>query len=222
MEELAAIDCLLLFASAHCHNISDDEENIPPQLPQRKRLSESFPNYTKHPTHLDFPNLFHFNSMNFDNAKDLPEGIADTDDFAFNYHCKQLHHDDPDFPGVPPDLFCNDPDDRDSGFTHVADMSERRLRFLQQMNANRATSANLFQAGRRHYVKGAVHEKVKGLFYIPDMEQPKRVNGDWETTKYRLTVEILDSKKNSITVTYVEFGHTPLHELFINSFFLFE
>ena len=79
-------------------------------------------------------------------------------------------------------------------------------------HANRASSANLFQAGHRHYVKGAVHERVEGLFYIPKMEQPKKVNGEWETTKYRLTVKILDSKKNPITVTYVEFGHTPLHE----------
>ena len=80
------------------------------------------------------------------------------------------------------------------------------------MNANRASSADLFRAGRRHYVKGAVHEQVKGLFYIPEMEQPKRVNGQWETSKYRLTVEILDGQKNTATVTYVEFGHTPLHE----------
>ena len=87
MEELTAIDCLLQFASAcdHCHNISDDEETFPNYTNED---DETFPTYTKHPTHLDYPNLFCFNRMNFDNAKDLPEGIADTNDFARNYHCK--------------------------------------------------------------------------------------------------------------------------------------
>ena len=158
------------------------------------------------------PHTFVFNGMNFNNAKDLPDGIADTDDFVFNFHAKQLHHDNPDFPAQPPDLFCNDPSDRKSGFTHLQDVSERRLRFLQQMNANCATNADLFRPGRRHYVKGAIHQEVEGLFYIPKMEQPQKVNGDWVISKYRLTVEIMNAEKDTVTTTYVECGHTPLHE----------
>ena len=201
--ELTAIDCLLqLSCYPSIHNFFTNKEYIRPPRPTQLRC----------PTHYDFPTVFEYNGMNFDNAKDLPEGIADASDFVRNYHAKQLHHDDPDFPAQPPDLFCNDPSDRMSGFTHVADMSERRLRFLQQMKANRATNGDLFRPGRRHYVKGAVHQEVEGLFYIPEMEQPTNINGDWETSKYRLTVEVMNANKESVTTTYVEFGHTPLHE----------
>ena len=114
--ELLAIDCLLELQHLVDHKIFDKENRFLPPI----RLNPYI------------PHTFVFNGMNFNNAKDLPDGIADTNDFVFNFHGKQLHHDDPDFPAQLPDLFCNDPSDRKSGFTHLDDVSKRRLRFCNK------------------------------------------------------------------------------------------
>ena len=154
--------------------------------------------------------------MNFDNAKDLPEGIEVADDVEYNFRARQLHHDDPDFPAHPPYLFAVNPEERKGKYEKITDPELRREHFLHLMNQNRASKSNLFQAGRRHYVKGAIHQDIEG-FYIPTMKQPTKVGKAWESTKYRLTVEIMDETKTTRTITYIEFAHTPLREVCKNN-----
>ena len=79
--ELLAIDCLLQLQHLVDHKIFDKENRFLPPIQLNPYI----------------PHTFVFNGMNFNNAKDLPDGIADANDFVFNFHAKQLHHDDPDF-----------------------------------------------------------------------------------------------------------------------------
>ena len=108
MEETIAVDCLLGFAG-------DLLPRRPPLLPSfsshfsDENVSTNYNcstvySFNQELSHKDFPDKFEFNNMNFDNAKDLPEGIEVADDVEYNFRARQLHHDDPNFPAQPPDL----------------------------------------------------------------------------------------------------------------------
>ena len=160
--------------------------------------------------------------MNFNNLHNLPKDVETNATVDVEFECKQIHHDDPLFPLVRPDMFFKGRDgiedkkiqknSSEDFFEEVSD-EEGRRRYLHLMRKNRETPSNLWKKGRRHYVRGAIYKRVHGKFFILPMQDPKQYDKAWNVWKYRLKVNIQDEHGNVRATTYVECSHSPLYQL---------
>ena len=165
----------------------------------------SFIDYSNHP-------------MN--NAENIPPGLLDEE--VLTHHAKQVHHDSPDFPVLPPDCFGTNTylDDSNGGrgkknaCEHIQDIDQCRIRFLAELKQHRNSKSNTFKQNCRHYLPRTAHKIIEGRHFTPEMAQPIKIgtgrNSYYKTTKCRLAIQCVDENNIVIGTTHVEFAHTPL------------
>ena len=107
-------------------------------------------------------------------GSNIPNNL-DTEDHVKIYECRQIHHTDPKFPLVPPNIWAKNREKKisDPGNMEVInDPVEARKKHDRLMAANlNDRQGCLFMANRRHYVKGAFYGNIKELdihLLLPD------------------------------------------------------
>ena len=160
--------------------------------------------------------------MNFDNSDVVPENIEQDGTVHRTFDCRQIHHSDDRFPLVAPDMFFDfktgtekvKKNANGADYILIKDESVARQKFKSLMRANMSSPSNLWQGGRRHYVRGAIHREVENKFYVLPMDQPEfSKSTGWTCRKYRLRVHVQDETGKTATTTFVDCQHSPLKQL---------
>ena len=121
---------------------------------------------------------------------------------------QHVHHEDPDFPVVAPDVWKNS----DDAYVDLGlDPEERRAYYQEQLRIHRASSGNTFRTNCKHQVSGNMYRQVPGQFYIPEgIDQPRDV-------VHKAIITVLDKngepvmEKGREKTSTIEFAYTPLY-----------
>ena len=122
------------------------------------------------------------------------DGIQFDETIHLTFNARTVHHDDPDFPVVAPDMWHSN---------LVSEDKDRRRRYHQGMKSQRAGRRNTWKANCKHFVPGALYQDIVNRFYVIPMDG---------LNKYRLNVSVRDQHRAHNSWLYVNFAHSPLRK----------
>ena len=157
--------------------------------------------------------------------RSLEERIDEDATLEVIYEGMVISDNDKNFPGVPPDLWkdlnCTKVEGKKEGeYWHIMNDDVCRDMYRKRMKNN-----STWKRPHKHYVSGALYKNVEDRFHVVQMKQPetyfKMINGKerpfYKVNKYRIRVIGNDrqdgSKGLKQTYKYVDFAHTPLHQV---------
>lgn len=145
----------------------------------------------------------------FENTGIVPNGVLDNTTAHEVWKGRTIHHKDPQFPGVPPDMWHVSGDGMDPEYKQIHD--EQKCRHLYLRQKKEKDNANTFRGGCKHFVSGTGYKNIQERFHVIETKMPKKVGrGRYEVFKHRIVVAVRDEKRKTKTISVIEAVLTPL------------